>query len=270
MRRTGPPARRRWGQNFLASAATAERIADAVRVEPGDVVLEVGPGDGALTRPLAARAGTLVAVEIDPARARALGDEFAADPKVRVLEGDVLSRPFADWLAAGGAAGPALLVGNLPYNVATAILTSALEAPATIRRAVATVQREVAWRFLAKPGEEAYGYLSVRTAARATGRILFDLPPGAFRPRPKVHSSVLELVPRPDVAEPELLRRALCLASLGFNARRKTLPNALSSAAPRAEWEDALVRLGKDPRVRAEELGLEDFLALARGWRRLS
>jgi len=270
VRRSGPPARRRWGQNFLASAGTAERIVDAARVEAGDVVLEVGPGDGALTRPLAARAGTLVAVEIDPARARALTAEFAANPKVRVLEGDVLSRSFADWLAAAGAAGPALLVGNLPYNVATPILTSALEAPAVIRRAVATVQREVARRFLAKPGEDAYGYLSVRTAARATGRILFDLPPGAFRPRPKVHSSVLELVPRPDVAEPELLRRALCLASLGFNARRKTLPNALSSAAPRAEWEEALTRLGKDPRVRAEELGLDDFLALARGWRRLT
>jgi 16S rRNA (adenine1518-N6/adenine1519-N6)-dimethyltransferase len=131
---------------------------------------------------------------------------------------------------------------------------------------VATVQREVARRFVARPGDEAYGYLSVRVAARARGRILFDLPPGAFRPRPRVFSSVLELRPLEQPWDERLLRRALVLASLGFNARRKTLANALSPAGPRAQWEKALEAIGKDVRVRAEELGLEDFVALARGW----
>jgi 16S rRNA (adenine1518-N6/adenine1519-N6)-dimethyltransferase len=159
-----------------------------------------------------------------------------------------------------------VLVANLPYNVATPILTAALDAPETIRRSVATVQREVARRFVARPGEEGYGFLSVRAASRATGRVLFDLPPGAFRPRPKVTSSVLELVPLADPPDRELSRRALCLASLGFNARRKTLPNALASAAPRPFWEEALACTGKDPRVRAEALSLDDFLALARQW----
>jgi 16S rRNA (adenine1518-N6/adenine1519-N6)-dimethyltransferase len=157
-----------------------------------------------------------------------------------------------------------VLVANLPYNVATRILTAALEDPATIRRAVATVQAEVARRFLARPGQEGYGYLSVRTAARATGRILFDLPPAAFRPRPKVRSSVLELTPRAPEAEPELLRDALRLASLGFQARRKTLANALAPAGPREGWGRALESLGLGPRVRAEELGLSEFVALAR------
>ena len=159
-----------------------------------------------------------------------------------------------------------MLVANLPYNAATPILLAAIQAPEAIRRCVATVQREVARRFIARPGEEAYGYLSLRVAAAATGRILFDLPPGAFRPRPKVVSSVLELTPRDALGPPELIRRALCLASLGFNARRKTLANALSSAAPRADWERALEGLRKTPRARAEELSLEDFLVLAQGW----
>ena len=206
-RAAGPPARKRWGQHFLARPETAERIVDAARVSADDVVLEVGPGDGALTRPLAERARRVVAVEIDPLRARALGEELAGDGRVAVLQGDVMDRTFRDWLAQAGHDGPAVLVANLPYNVATRILSAALEQPETIRRAVATVQAEVARRFLAVPGQEGYGYLSVRTAARATGRILFDLPPAAFRPRPKVRSSVLELTPRPPIAEEELSAR---------------------------------------------------------------
>ena len=264
-RRTRFPARRRWGQNFLASSDIAERIVAAARVGVGDTVLEVGPGEGALTRPLAETGARVVAVEIDPWRARSLETEFSGQERIRILCGDVLARPFSEWLADGGAPpGGAVLVANLPYNVATPILTAALDAPGTIRRSVATVQREVARRFVARPGQEGYGFLSVRAAARATGRILFDLPPGAFRPRPKVHSSVLELVPRSDPPDPDLLSRALGLASLGFRSRRKTLANALSPAAPRPIWEEALSRLGRDPRVRAEELSLDDFLALAR------
>ena len=270
-RQAGIPARKRWGQNFLANPATAERIADAARIAPGDTVLEIGPGEGALTRPLAARARWVVGVEIDPLRAEALAAEFGPEGNVRLFQGDVLERPFRQWLAgAEGVGDTALLVANLPYNVATPILVAAIEDRGTIRRSVATVQREVARRFVARPGSDDYGYLSVRAAAHATGRILFDLPPGAFRPRPKVMSSVLELTPRAEALDADLVRRALCLASLGFNARRKTLANALSSAAPRARWESGLEALGKTALARAEELSLEDFLALARDWRPLA
>ncbi len=266
------PVRKRWGQHFLANAATARRIVEAARVQPDDDVLEVGPGDGALTRFLAASARTVAAVEIDPLRAEALAAEFGPGQasRVHVFTGDVLTRPLGAWLAAAGVAGDAVMVANLPYNAATPILFAALEAGGVIRRIVATVQREVARRFVSKPGDDGYGYLSVRAAAFSTGRILFDLPPGAFRPPPKVVSSVLELTPRSSSssAEPELVRRALTLASLGFNARRKTLPNALSSAATRMHWEAALTALGHSPKARAEELSLEDFLALARDWRR--
>lgn len=240
---------------------------DAARVGETDTVLEIGPGDGALTRLLAARAAFLAAVEIDPRRAEALAEKYASNAHVRLFCGDALARPFSEWLTAAGASVPALLVANLPYNVATPILTAAVQARDTIRRSVVTVQREVAQRFVARPGDEGYGYLSVRIAAHATGRILFDLPPSAFRPRPKVVSSVVELTPLDRPLEAGLVKRALCLASLGFNARRKTLANALASAGDRSVWERGLAALGKTPKARAEELSLEDFLALARDWR---
>jgi len=246
----------------LASGRTAERIVDAARLTGKETVIEVGPGEGALTRPLLSRAGKLLAIEIDPARAGWLAAELLDVDNVRVLQGDVLGKSFQDWLAAVGWRGPAVLVGNLPYNAATPILTAAIEDSA-ITRAVATVQREVARRFAARPGREGYGYLSVRTAAFGRAQVLFDLPPGAFRPRPKVVSSVLELSPREQPLDPRRRAAALRLASLGFRSRRKTLANALASLAPRANWEVALGAIGKGPQARAEELSLEDFLALA-------
>jgi 16S rRNA (adenine1518-N6/adenine1519-N6)-dimethyltransferase len=258
------PARKRWGQHFLASPETAERIVQAARVGPQDTVFEVGPGDGALTRAIAARGSRLAAVEIDPLRAEELAREFSLDPRVTVIRGDVLDKSFADWLEAFGLAGPAVLLANLPYNVATPILSRAIEDPGAISRTVATVQREVARRFAARTGAEDYGYLSVRAAAFSRAKILFDLPPSAFRPRPKVVSSVLELSPRSPALDPFTRTRALLLASLGFRSRRKTLANALSAAGPRQAWAAALVGIGRGALARAEELSLEDFLELAR------
>jgi 16S rRNA (adenine1518-N6/adenine1519-N6)-dimethyltransferase len=257
------PPRKRWGQHFLASPRIAERIVEAAALGARDTVIEVGPGEGALTRPLSRRVAKVLAIEIDPARARALAEEFAGIEAVRILQGDVLEKSFSAWLAAAGWSGPAVLVANLPYNAATPILRTAIEEPHAISRVVATVQREVARRFAARPRQDGYGYLSIRTAAYAQARVLFDLPPGAFRPLPKVVSSVLELSPREDSLEPARRHRALIVASLGFRSRRKTLANALAALAPRAAWEKALTGIGKSPRARAEELGLEDYLALA-------
>ncbi len=257
------PARKRWGQHFLTRAETAERIVAAARLGSTDTVVEVGPGNGALTRPMAARVRRLLAIEIDPWRAAALEEEFADERRVRIVRGDVLERPFAAWLAQAGWKGPAILVANLPYNAATAILLAAAGEPEAIARSVLMVQREVAERLTARPGQESYGYLSVRAAAFARARILFDLPPGAFRPRPRVTSTVVELSPRSPAIETALRDRALELASLGFRSRRKTLANALSPAGARADWEAALRSLGKGPHVRAEELSLEDFVRLA-------
>jgi 16S rRNA (adenine1518-N6/adenine1519-N6)-dimethyltransferase len=258
------PARKRWGQHFLVRGETAEKIVEAARLRPQETVLEVGPGDGALTRPIAARVSQLLAIEIDPLRAKVLAEEFAGADGVRVLCGDVLDQSFGDWLAGAGLRLPATLVSNLPYNVATPILVAAIEEPLAIGRSIATVQREVARRLCAKPGDEAYGYLSVRVAAHATARVLFDLPPGAFRPRPKVVSSVVELRPREDPVEVPLRDRALVLASHAFRSRRKTLANALAPLGERRLWEAALARSGWGPRTRGEELSFEDYVALAR------
>jgi len=257
------PARKSWGQHFLARGETALRIVSAARNHASDTVLEVGPGEGALTRPLAERAGRLLAVEIDPRRAEALEEELGGHPGVRILHGDVLERPFGAWLALAGWGGPAVLVANLPYNAATPILKAAIEEPETIARSLVTVQREVARRLCAGPGRDEYGYLSIRVAAFARARVLFDLPPGAFRPRPRVLSSVVALSPRSPGLEPRRRDRALALASLGFRSRRKTLANALSSEGGRERWERALEAIGKGQRARAEELSLEDYLRLA-------
>jgi len=257
------PARKRWGQHFLSSGATAERIVAAARLSPGESVLEIGPGDGALTRPIAAAGARLLAIEIDPLRTQSLATEFEGRRGVSILQGDALDKPFAEWLAEADVPAPAVLVANLPYNVATPILTRALEEPGAISRIVATIQREVAERFVARPGSEAYGYLSLRAAAVAQGRILFDIPPGAFRPKPRVTSSVLELAPLPHALPAEVRGRALRLASLGFRSRRKTLVNALASVAAREVLENALASIGKGGRSRAEELSFEDYVALS-------
>ena len=255
------PARKRWGQHFLVRAETARRIVEASGVGPGDIAFEVGPGEGALTRPLAERAGRVLAVEIDPLRCEALRHGLAGN--VRLVCGDVLDRSFAEWLATVEWTPPAVLVANLPFNAATPILVRAIEEEGTFSRAIATVQKEVARRFSATAGSEAYGYLSVRAAAFARARVLFDLPPGAFRPSPRVTSSVLELVPRSASLDSAARDRALAIASLAFRFRRKTVANALSSAVDRARVTRALEELGRSPLSRAEELSLADYIGLA-------
>ena len=258
------PARRRWGQNFLVHAETARRIVLAAELNPEESVIEVGPGDGALTGPLLAAARRVLAIEIDPARAAALARRLGSPPedRLRVRQGDALRKSYAEHLAEEGWEPPAVLVANLPYNVATPLLTQAVEEPGTISRIVATVQREVADRLTARAGDEAYGFLSIRTAAFARARRLFDIPPGAFRPTPKVVSSVV--VVRADSAPPSPHRaRALALASRAFHARRKVLPNALAGEGTRESWVRALSEIGKDARARAEELSYEDWIALA-------
>lgn len=257
------PARKRWGQHFLIRPEIARRIAEASRVGAADTVFEVGPGGGALTRPLAERAGRVLAVEIDPMRADALARELAGQgDRVTILQGDVLRRTFAEWLSLADWSPPAIFVSNLPYNVATPILVAAMEEEGTFSRAIATVQKEVARRFAAAPGSDEYGYLSVRAAAFARARVLFDLPPGAFRPAPRVTSSVLELTPVESRLDPRARAAALRLASLGFRSRRKTLVNALSSIAGRESVQKALEEAGASPLARAEELSLRDYLVL--------
>jgi len=258
------PPLRRWGQNFLVDSSAADRIVGAAAIAPGESVVEIGPGDGVLTRRLAAAGANLLAVEIDPRRAEALTRELAPLGNVVIEVGDALALTIGQRLAAHGLAPPAAVVGNLPYNVATPILRCAIRERGAVSRIVATVQREVARRLVARPGSDDYGYLSVFTAFFADSEILFDLPPGAFRPRPKVVSSVVRLRPKEPPAQGEDLVHLLDVVSRGFRARRKTLANALAAGGPRGPWEEALAAIGKAPTARAEELSPEEFVRLAR------
>jgi 16S rRNA (adenine1518-N6/adenine1519-N6)-dimethyltransferase len=197
--RLGPAGfkpKRRWGQNFLVDPGALAAIAAAFCPTAGDRVLEIGPGDGALTRRIAPRVASLLAVEVDPALAAALRIEFA--DRVRVVEGDVLAFDPEKLLADAGAAPgrPVRLFGNLPYNIATAVILKYLRRHDLVRDLMVMVQREVAERILAPPRSKEYGSLTVLCRSFAKVERIRRLRPGSFRPRPKVESEVIRLALR--------------------------------------------------------------------------
>jgi 16S rRNA (adenine1518-N6/adenine1519-N6)-dimethyltransferase len=252
-----PAPRKRLGQHFLHDRSVIARIVDAVTLAPDERLVEIGPGRGAITLPLLARHGALTAIEFDRDLARhwrgLAGSEF---PGLTLLEEDALA---VDWRAL--AAGATLVVvGNLPYNIATAILFALIETPAAVREMVFMVQLEVAERIAAAPGSRAYGRLSVMVQQHCRVERLLRIGPGAFHPPPKVDSAVLRITPRPRSerdATPPMLGPVVAAA---FRARRKTLRNALAGLlAP-----EAMMALGIDPSARGETLRVEDFVALAR------
>ena len=247
-------ARQKLGQHFLFQESILERIAAAAcpAVEP--LVVEIGPGRGALTRRLLARANRVVAIELDAALVEGLRKEFAAEPRLEILHADVLRVDLARW-------GPAVMAGNLPYYITSPILEKTAAARAAVRRAVFLVQKEVAERVAAEPGSRDYGYLTVALRLFFGARVLFEVKPGAFRPPPQVDSAVLRLEPCARVAELGIADSAdfLRFASLCFRQKRKTLRNNLLAAYPR-ERVDAL----PDVSARAEQLSLEELSALYR------
>ena len=259
-----PRARKRFGQHFLEPAWVAKLI-DALAVAAGDRFLEIGPGRGALTRPLAARASGVVAVEIDRDLAAALGAE--ALPHVRVVTGDFLHLDLDEVLAAER--GPLRVVGNLPYNVASPILFRLLTAADDGRRfsdATLMLQKEVADRLAARPGTADYGSLAIQVGLVATVERVLTLPPGAFRPPPKVTSAVVRFVfhpPREEVGDRGVFERVV--RGL-FLHRRKTLLNALTPVAASLDRTaaEAIERAGLDPTRRPGTLALEDIARLTR------
>jgi len=252
--------RPRLGQNFLSSPRTARRIVDALAAPPGSWVVEVGPGRGALTRPLLEAGTRVLAIEVDSRLAARLTEELGGD-SLRVVEADALSFDPAAVLAEAGAALPVPLVANLPYESATPMVRAFARRHDLFSRLVVMVQREVAERICGRPGDDGYGFLSVDLAFHARARRLFDVPPGDFTPRPKVVSSVVELVP---AAPADGAAAAIGVASAGFAVRRKTLTNALGAAWGREAAAAAVAAAALSPTTRAEELAPEAFLELAR------
>ena len=265
MAREYPPTLRKFGQHFLADTRVLGRIADALQLTPADTVVEIGPGRGALTDLLAARAGRVVAVEIDRALAGLLRERYADRPHVTIVERDVLAAPVAE--AAG--TDDFVLAGNVPYYITTPIIFHALERPRP-RRAVYLVQREVAERAAAPPGSRTYGALSVNVQAVARVETLFAVPPGAFRPPPKVDSAVIRVVPRDDPAvAPAEEARFRAFVQEAFGLRRKQLRRVLRTIAHvDAEGaEAALAEAAVDPNARPETLSAEQFAAVFRAAR---
>jgi len=254
-----PPARKRYGQHFLHDARLLARIADAAALARSDTVIEIGAGRGALTQELAARAGRVIAIEIDRALCAMLRERYAAQPGVTIVEGDVLEQELG--ALAGGAY---VLVGNVPYYITTPILFHAL-APPRPERAVFLVQREVAERMAAPPGSSAYGALSVTLQALARVELLFAVPASAFRPRPKVESAVVRITPRArGEVEPSREERYRRMVQGAFAQRRKQMRRVVRSLAPldMPAAEALLARAGIAPDVRPEVLSPADFARL--------
>ena len=250
--------RRRFGQNFLHDPGTIERMIAAIRPEAGEAFLEVGPGRGALTRPLLAHGVALTAIEIDRDLAAALRDwPEAGTGQLAVIEADALSQPLAE-LVAGTA--PLRVVGNLPYNLSTPLLFHLTDALDRVRDLHLLLQREVVERMAATPGSRIYGRLSVMLQYRCRVDSLFNVPPGAFLPVPRVTSSFVRLVPHASPPIPPVNEGALAtVVAAAFNRRRKTLRNALGGLLDATAIEQA----GVDPTTRAEQVDLAGYGRLA-------
>jgi 16S rRNA (adenine1518-N6/adenine1519-N6)-dimethyltransferase len=249
-------AKKHLGQNFLHERGVIEKIVLAINPQPGDRLVEIGPGQGALTFPLLDRHGALTAIEFDRDLLAPLAAAAQSHGALTLLNANVLDADFTA-LAAGG---QIRLVGNLPYNLSSPILFHALDHAAAIRDMHFMLQKEVVERMAAAPGSKVYGRLSVMLQAYCAVTPLFTVPPGAFRPAPKVDSAVVRLLPRapPEIGIDDPAGFAQVVRA-AFGQRRKTLRNALSAVADSALIEAAGLR----PDARAEQLSVADFIRLA-------
>jgi 16S rRNA (adenine1518-N6/adenine1519-N6)-dimethyltransferase len=251
------PAKKHLGQHFLHERGIINKIVQAVDPQPGDRLVEIGPGQGAITFPLLDRHGELTVIEFDRDLIFPLTEAARAHGTLEVIHRDVLTVDFSA-LAHNG--GPIRLVGNLPYNLSSPILFHALEHAAAIRDMHFMLQKEVVDRMAAGPGSKVFGRLSVMLQAYCHVTPLFNVPPGAFRPPPKVDSAVVRLIPRDPASIG--VRDHTTFANVvrdAFGQRRKTLRNALSQICDAATIEAAGVR----PDARAEQIEVADFVRLA-------
>jgi 16S rRNA (adenine1518-N6/adenine1519-N6)-dimethyltransferase len=249
----GHRARRRFGQNFLVDAHYVARIVDAVNPQPGENIVEIGPGLSAITHGLIARAGRIAAIEIDRDLAARLRETFTP-AQLTLYEADALEFGYA------GLGADLRVVGNLPYNISSPLLFRFAEHDVQLRDLHVMLQREVVARMTAEPGTADYGRLTVMLQVKFAIRRLFAVPPGAFRPAPKVDSAVARLTPlhaaKPVIVDEALFARVVAAA---FGQRRKTLRNALSTLC----GDEALRAACIDPGVRGEALAVADFVRLA-------
>ena len=239
----GVDLRQRLGQHFLVKGKALDRIAKAACGEHTPLVVEIGPGRGALTEKLLERADRVAAIELDPELAGYIRTLW---PAVELVEANALDVDWSQW-------GAGVLTGNLPYYIATPIISRYLRRPGLLSHAVFLIQKEVAERITAMPGTREYGYFSVECQYLAQAEYLFTVPPGAFRPPPKVDSAVIRLTPRPESAVGDV-DGFLAFVSICFRQKRKTLKNNLRGAY------DPAPEISR----RAEELTVDELVDLYR------
>jgi 16S rRNA (adenine1518-N6/adenine1519-N6)-dimethyltransferase len=244
-------SRQKLGQHFLASSKALQRIVKAATASGANLVVEIGPGKGALTQHLLAHFERVIAIELDRDLAQLLRDRWGQEARLEIVERNALEVKWPEF-------GAGVLAGNLPYYVATAIISSFVREPGLLSPGIFLIQKEVAERITATPGHREYGYLTVECQLLAKAEYLFNVPPGAFQPPPNVDSAVIRLTPVPppcDIQVPAFLK----FASGCFRQKRKTLRNNLSPRYPR-ETLDLRPEMGQ----RAEQLSVSQFLDLYR------
>ena len=255
--RHGISPKRSLGQNFVVEPNTLRRIVELAEIGQGDRVLEIGPGVGSLTLALLEAGASVTAVEVDDVLVKVLAEVTGDHPpdRIRVVHADAMD---ADW---GGLLGdgPWKLVANLPYNISVPLICDLLDGVPAIEEMVVMVQREVADRLVAGPGDDAYGLPSVKIGFHAEARMLGRVPPSVFLPRPRVDSALVGLRRRLEPAADVDRGVLFGVVRAGFGQRRKMLRRSLRDLMDEA----AIVESGVDPTARAEELGLDQWAALA-------
>ncbi len=247
-------AKKRFGQHFLVDPGVIGAIVDAIRPGPEDIIVEIGPGQGAMTDSLAKMAGEFHAVELDRDLAASLKVAYADSDNVVIHEADALEFDF------GSLGGNLRIVGNLPYNISTPLLFHLLEYRSAIIDMHFMLQKEVVDRMAAEPGTKAYGRLGIMLGCHFDIESLFDVPPDAFDPPPEVTSAVVRLIPLPagtyDINDEQALSR---LVAQAFSQRRKTIRNSLRGLVD----ENTLEFVGIDPGLRPEAISIADYVQLA-------
>ncbi len=252
----GISPRKALSQNFLIDPNIVDKVVDAADVGPGDTVLEIGPGPGALTEVLLARGARVIAVEYDPALAQGLARLQTEDKRLEVHLEDILRFPLEEKLQGQ----KVKVVASLPYHISSPILTRLVPLTDHISTITVVVQKEVAVRYASKPNTSDYSSISVYLQFFSTTRYLFTIPNGCFYPAPKVESAAIAFtLKKPPIADWEPF---VAFVRKGFNQRRKMLRSSLKSAYP--EIRSALAAIGKPEGARPQELSVEDFLSLFR------
>jgi 16S rRNA (adenine1518-N6/adenine1519-N6)-dimethyltransferase len=257
-------AKKRFGQNFMVDPHKANSLVESLNIIPGETILEIGPGTGILTERILQANANLIAVELDRDMIDPLQERFTPTGRFRLIESDIIKIDphtlVADKLK---------VIGNLPYNISGAMIEWFIAHHESVKLAVITVQKEVAARLRAIPGNRDYGALSVMIQSYFDIKRLFDIPPGCFSPKPKVLSTALSLTPHKKIADDIDFPRFREFLWACFSKKRKTLINSLSfwsegETFSKEQVEKYLASLSKKPDIRAEQLSLSDFLELFR------